>query len=96
MSAKRASQKNRNEKLTAVLFCNVFYECIEGKLVICLLLAMFIGDDWMFVLMIIYIEKTIAKALYINNITKKNGDVNLMSPNLSIDNQIRAPIEFSK
>ena len=24
---------------------NIFYKCIEGKLVMCLLLAMFIGED---------------------------------------------------
>ena len=48
-------------------FCNVFYECIEGKLAIYLLLAMSIGDDWVVDLMIIYIEKTIAKALDIND-----------------------------
>jgi hypothetical protein len=46
----------------------VFYECIEGKSGICLLLGMSIGDDWMINLMIIYIEKTIAKALDINDI----------------------------
>jgi hypothetical protein len=32
---------------------------------------MFIGDDWMVDLMIIYIEKSIAKALDINDIIKK-------------------------
>ena len=47
-------------------------------------------------MMIIYIEKTIPKALDINNIILKNGDVSLMSPNLSIDNQIRPPIEILK
>ena len=47
------------------------YECIEGKLDICLLLATFIGNDWMVDLMTIYIKKTIAKALDINNIIKK-------------------------
>jgi hypothetical protein len=31
---------------------------------------MFIGDDWMVDLMIIYSEKTIAKALNIDNIIK--------------------------
>ena len=51
-------------------FCNVFYECIEGKSGVCLLLAMFIDDDWMVDLMIIYIKKIIAKALNINNIIK--------------------------
>jgi hypothetical protein len=34
-------------------------------------LAYSIGDDWMVDLMIIYIEKTIAKALGINDINKK-------------------------
>ena len=32
---------------------------------------MFIGDDWMVDLMIIYIKKIIAKALDINDIIKK-------------------------
>jgi hypothetical protein len=32
---------------------------------------MFIGNDWMVDMMIIYIEKTIAKALDINNIIEK-------------------------
>jgi hypothetical protein len=50
---------------------NVFYKCIEGKLGICLLLAMFMGEDWMFNLMIIYIKKIIAKALDFNDIIKK-------------------------
>jgi hypothetical protein len=50
---------------------NVFYKCIEGKLGICLLLAMFIGEDWMVNLMIIYIKKIIAKALDFNDIIKK-------------------------
>jgi hypothetical protein len=49
---------------------NVFYKCIEGKLGICLLLAMFIGEDWMVNLMIIYIKKIIAKALDFNDIIK--------------------------
>jgi hypothetical protein len=35
---------------------------------VCLLLAMFTGDDWMVDLMIICIEKTVAKALDVNNI----------------------------
>jgi hypothetical protein len=34
---------------------------------------MSIDDDWMVGLMIIYIEKTIAKALDVNNNIKKNG-----------------------
>jgi hypothetical protein len=50
---------------------NVFNKCIEGKLGMCLLLAMFIGEDWMVNLMIIYIKKIIAKALDFNNIIKK-------------------------
>ena len=69
--AKLVGQKNRNGKPIAVLFRNVFYECIEGKSGICSLLAMFIGGDRMVDLMIIYIEKTIAKALDINDIIKK-------------------------
>jgi hypothetical protein len=64
-------KRTTNGKLTTVLFCNVFYECIEGELAICLLLATFIGDDWMVGLMIIFIEKTIANALDINNTIKK-------------------------
>jgi hypothetical protein len=51
-------------------FRNVFYECVEGKSGICLLLAMSIGDDWMVNMMIIYIEKTFGKALDINDIIK--------------------------
>jgi hypothetical protein len=50
---------------------NVFYKCIEGKLGMCLLLAMFIGEDWMVNLMIIYIKEIIAKALDFNDIIKK-------------------------
>ena len=50
---------------------NVFYKCIGGKLGICLLLAMFIDEDWMVNLMIIYIKKIIAKALDFNDIIKK-------------------------
>jgi hypothetical protein len=50
---------------------NVLYKCIEGKLGICLLLAMCIGEDWMVNLMIIYIKKIIAKALDFNDIIKK-------------------------
>jgi hypothetical protein len=48
-----------------------FYKCIEGKLGICLLLTMFIGEDWMINLMIIYIKKIITKALDFNDIIKK-------------------------
>jgi hypothetical protein len=69
--AEQAGQKNCNGIATTVLFRNVFHECIEGKTGICLLLAMFIGDDWMVNLMIICIEKTIAKALDINDNIKK-------------------------
>jgi hypothetical protein len=47
---------------------NVFYKCIEGKLGICLLLAIFIGEDCMVNLMIIYIKKIISKALDFNDI----------------------------
>ena len=35
---------------------------LNEKLGICLHLAMFIGDDWMFDRMVIYIEKTIAQS----------------------------------
>jgi hypothetical protein len=50
---------------------NVLYKCIEGKLGICLLLAIFIGEDWMVNLMIIYITKIIAKALILMTLSKK-------------------------
>jgi hypothetical protein len=50
---------------------NVFYKCIEGDLGICLLLATFIGEDWVVNLMIIYIKKIIAKALDFSDIIKK-------------------------
>ena len=43
---------------------------MSTKLGICLLLAMFTGDDWMVDLMIICIKKTNAKALDINDIIK--------------------------
>ena len=49
---------------------NVFYKGIEGKLGICLLLATFIGEDWMANLVIIYIKTIIAKALDFNDIIK--------------------------
>jgi hypothetical protein len=49
---------------------NVLYKCIEGKLGICLLLAIFIGEDWMVNLMIIYITKIIAKALILMTLSK--------------------------
>jgi hypothetical protein len=53
----------------------------------CLLLAMFIGEDWMINLMIIYIKKIIANVLDFNDIIKKNyGDVNSIIPNLSMNN----------
>jgi hypothetical protein len=52
-------------------FRNVSFECIEGKSGICLLLEIiFIGVDWLVNLTIIYIEKTIATALDINNTIK--------------------------
>jgi hypothetical protein len=54
---------------------NVFYKCIEGKLGIFLLLAMFIGEDGMVNLMIIHIKKIIVKALDFNIITKSLWDV---------------------
>jgi hypothetical protein len=74
---------------------NVFCKCIEGKSGICLLLAMFTTKDWMINLMIIYIKKIIAKALDFDDIIKFfYGDVNSMSPNLSINNQIRPSIEI--
>jgi hypothetical protein len=63
--------KNCHGKSTTVLFCNLYKECIEGKLGICLLLVMSIDDDWIVDLVIIYIEMTIAKALDINDIIKK-------------------------
>jgi hypothetical protein len=68
---------------------NVFYKCIEGKLGICLLLAIFMGEDWMVNLMIIFIKKIIAKASDFNDIIKNNyWDVSSMSPNLLMNNQI--------
>jgi hypothetical protein len=48
--------KNCNGKSTTVLFQNVYHECIEGKLGMCLLLVMYIDDDWMVNMMIIYIN----------------------------------------
>jgi hypothetical protein len=54
--------------MTTVLFRNVFYECIKGHM---FTIGDVFGDDWMVDLMIIYIKKTIAKALVINNIIKK-------------------------
>jgi hypothetical protein len=69
---------------------NVFYKCIKGKPGIYLLLARFIGEDWMVNLMIIYIKNIIAKALGFYDIIKKiminqnYEDVSSMSPNLLI------------
>ena len=55
-------------------FRNVFYKYIKGKLDICSLLVMSIGDDWMIDMMITYIEKIITKAFNINdNIKQKWG-----------------------
>jgi hypothetical protein len=87
---KHASKKNGNGKTTTGFFRNVFYEFIKGKLSICLLLTMSIGNDWMIDMMIIFVGKTIAKALDINDIILSffKGDVNSMSPNLSTNNQI--------
>jgi hypothetical protein len=54
-----------------------------------------IGEDWMVNLMTIYIKKIIARALDFNDIIKLfNGHVSLMSPNLSLNYQIRPPIEI--
>jgi len=50
---------------------NVLYKCIDGKLGICLLLAKFIGEDWMVNLIIIYIKNIITTALDFNDIIKK-------------------------
>ena len=77
---------------------NVFYKCSEGKSGICLLLEMFIGEDWMVNLMIIYINKIITKALNFNDIIKffMWMSARSMSPNLSINNQIRTPIEIQQ
>jgi hypothetical protein len=52
-TAEQAGQKNCNGKTIAVLFLNDFYECVEGKSGIYLLLTMFIGDEWMVDLMIL-------------------------------------------
>ena len=65
---KHASKKNGNVKTTTCFFRDVFYEFIEGKSSIYLLLAMSIGNDWMIDMMITFVEKTIAKALDINDI----------------------------
>jgi len=69
-TVEQVGQKNHNRKMTIVIFCNVSYKCIEGKSGICLLLTMFISDDWIVDLMIIYIKKTLAEALDINGIIK--------------------------
>jgi hypothetical protein len=55
---------------------------------------MSIDDDWMVGLMIIYIEKTVAKTLDMNNIIKENGDVSSMSPNPSISSNLSINIKF--
>ena len=52
-----------------ILFRNVYYKCIKGKLGVYLLLVMSIDDDWMVDLTIIYIEKIVAKALDNNKIS---------------------------
>ena len=75
-----------------VIFWNVYYERNEGKL----LLVMSIDNDWMVDQMIIYIKNTIAKALNINDVIKKNEDVCSTTPNLSTNNQIQPPIDMSK
>jgi len=49
---------------------NVFCKRIEGKSGIGLLLAMFIGEDWMVNLMTINIKKIITKTLDFNDIIK--------------------------
>jgi hypothetical protein len=64
-TAEQVGQKNCNGKTT------IFCKCIKGKSGICLLLPMFIGEDLMVNLMIIYIKKIIAKALDFNHIIKK-------------------------
>ena len=64
--AKQAGQKNCNGKTTTFST-----SALKGNLSICLLLAMFIGEDWMVDLIIIYIKKIIAKALDFNDIIKK-------------------------
>ena len=56
--------------MQTLFFCNVFYECIVGKSAIYLVLAMFIDDVWLIDLIIIYIKKTIVKALDIGDIIK--------------------------
>jgi hypothetical protein len=70
-TVEHAGQKHRNGKMTTVVLRNVFSECIEGKLGMCLLLPDSIGDDWMVELMIIYIEKTLPKLWVLMILTKK-------------------------
>ena len=82
--------------MNVVLFCNVFYKSIEGKSGICLLLAMSIGDDWMVDRMIIYTKKTIAKAFDTKNFIKKIMGMSTRWVQISINNQIRPPIEIWK
>jgi hypothetical protein len=50
---------------------NVLYKCIEGKLGISLLLAMFIGEDWMVNLMIIYVKISLPKLWILMTLSKK-------------------------
>ena len=57
-----------NGKTIVILFCNVFYYCIEGKSSICFLLAMSTCDDWMVDMMIIYIKKIVTKVVDSNDI----------------------------
>jgi hypothetical protein len=99
-TAEHANQNNHNGKTTAVLFCNVstsaLKECQAFAYCWRSLLTMSIDDAWMVNLMIIYIEKTVAKALDINNIIKKimGMFVSSMSPNISINSQLRPAVEF--
>ena len=90
-TAEHAGQKNCNGK-------TIMLGKLKEKLGICLLLRMFIGEDWMVNLMIIYIKKIIAKALDFNIGHYQNiyGDVSSMSPNLLINKQIQPPIEILK
>jgi hypothetical protein len=65
VTAEQAGQKNCKGKTT--MFCT---SALKESWA-CLLLAMFIGENWMVNLMIIYIKKIIAKALDFNDIIKK-------------------------
>jgi hypothetical protein len=56
VTAEQAGQKNCNGKTTMS-----FTSALKEKLGMCLLLAMWIGEDWIVNLMIIYIKKIIAK-----------------------------------